>query len=246
MQPADGDRLRPIPLFEVERTVLGRRPSLTDPTGVIPQQERLYAGGPTSVRGFQQNELGKVVYIARSDQPNVDSLVIPPSASQPATTFQYFVSSNPNDVRIDRTVPLGGNSLLVLNAELRLRVPFLLPELLQFTPFIDGGNVWTRTVGGEERLKWTPGLGVRALTFIGPIQINAGYNDYQRVPGPIYYNPDVSTLACATPGNNIFYVRELGQLKQVDESLDCPQFTPPGRNSFWQKLTFTFSIGSDF
>ena len=227
-------------------TVLGRRLSLTDPTGVIPQQERLYAGGPTSVRGFQQNELGKVVYIARSDQPNVDSLVIPPSASQPATTFQYFVSSNPNDVRIDRTVPLGGNSLLVLNAELRLRLPFLLPELLQFTPFIDGGNVWTRTVGGEERLKWTPGLGVRALTFIGPIQINAGYNDYQRVPGPIYYNPDVSTLACATPGNNIFYVRELGQLKQVDESLDCPQFTPPGRNSFWQKLTFTFSIGSDF
>ena len=228
-------------------TVLGRRLSLTDPTGVIPQQERLYAGGPTSVRGFQQNELGQVVYIAQNRF--VDSLVIPPSASQPATTYQYFVREHPDSQATDRTVPLGGNSLLVVNAELRLRVPFLLPDLLQFTPFIDGGNVWTRTVGGTERLKWTPGLGVRALTFIGPVQINAGYNDYRREKGPLYFNPDVSTLACASPlssGNNITYERDAeGQLKQIGTA-DCPPFTPPGRNSFWQKLTFTFSIGSDF
>lgn len=230
-------------------TVLGRRLRLTDPTGLIPTQERLYAGGPTSVRGFQQNELGQVVYIARSTE--VDSLIIPPSATQPATTYQYFVSSHPDSAATpDRTVPLGGNSLLVVNAELRLRVPFLLPEILQFTPFIDGGNVWTRTIGGRERLKWTPGLGVRAFTFIGPVQMNVGYNDYPREAGAIYYNPNVSTLACASPiasGNTITYVRDAGQLRQVDPTLECPSsFTPPTRNSFWQKLTFTFSIGSDF
>ena len=229
-------------------TVLGRRLRLTDPTGLIPTQERLYAGGPTSVRGFQQNELGKVVYIAR--RANVDSLVIPATATEP-TTFQYFVSSNPDSLASpDRTVPLGGNSLVVVNAELRLRLPFLLPDILQFTPFIDGGNVWTRTIGGRERLKWTPGLGVRAQTFIGPVQLNVGHNDYQREPGPIYFNPDVATLACASPvstGNTIRYFRDGdGQLKQLDPALECPAYSPPSRRSFWQKLTFTVSIGSDF
>jgi outer membrane protein assembly factor BamA len=229
-------------------TVLGRRLRLTDPTGLIPTQERLYAGGPTSVRGFQQNELGKVVYIAR--RANVDSLVIPATATEP-TTFQYFVSSNPDSLASpDRTVPLGGNSLFVVNAELRVRLPFFLPDILQFTPFIDGGNVWTRTVGGRERLKWTPGLGVRAQTFIGPVQLNVGHNDYQREPGPIYFNPDVATLACASPvstGNSIRYFRDGdGQLKQLDPTLECPAYSPPSRKSFWQKLTFTVSIGSDF
>lgn len=226
-------------------TVLGRRLRLTDPTGLIPTQERLYAGGPTSVRGFQQNELGQVVYIARSQL--VDSLVIPPSATEPNTTYRYFVGSTPDSLTPERAVPLGGNSLLVVNAELRLRIPFLFPNLLQFTPFLDGGNVWTRTVGGSERLKWTPGLGVRALTFIGPIQVNVGYNDYAREPGPIFFNPNVSTLACASPGNSITYFRDVDrQLKQVDPALECPRYSPPSRNSFWQKLTFTFSIGSDF
>ena len=231
-------------------TVLGRRLSLTDPTGLIPTQERLYAGGPTSVRGFQQNELGKVVYIAPNRDGVVDSLVIPPTASQPETTYQFFVTSDPDSLPApDRTVPLGGNSLLVVNAELRLRLPFLLPDLLQFTPFIDGGNVWTRTVGGTERLRWTPGLGVRALTFFGPVQVNVGYNDYQREPGPLYFNPNVSTLACASPiasGNDITYKREAdGQLTQVTGG-DCPDYAPPTRKRFWQKLTLTFSIGSDF
>jgi outer membrane protein insertion porin family/translocation and assembly module TamA len=221
---------------------------LTDPTGLIPTQQRLYAGGPTSVRGFQQNELGKVVYIAPTTR--VDSLVIPPSGSQTETTYQFFVTSNLDSLPApERTVPLGGNSLLVVNAELRLRLPFLFPDILQFTPFVDGGNVWTRTVGGAERLKWTPGLGVRALTFIGPVQVNAGYNDYQRERGPLYFNPNVSTLACASPlstGNDITYRRGSdGQLIQVTGG-ECPNYSPPTRKSFWQKLTFTVAIGSDF
>ena len=46
--------------------VIGRR--LSDTLLFVPPQERLYAGGPTSVRGFQQNELGDLVYtIARAD-----------------------------------------------------------------------------------------------------------------------------------------------------------------------------------
>ena len=44
--------------------VFGR--TLGSETGFIPPQERLYAGGPTSVRGFSQNELGSAIYIAQS------------------------------------------------------------------------------------------------------------------------------------------------------------------------------------
>ncbi|MEO6878020.1 MAG: POTRA domain-containing protein, partial [Gemmatimonadaceae bacterium] len=39
-----------------------------------PQQERLYAGGATSVRGFQQNELGSVVYLLDASAIVVDTL----------------------------------------------------------------------------------------------------------------------------------------------------------------------------
>ena len=45
-------------------TVFGR--NLGSATGFIPPQERLYAGGPTTVRGFSQNELGSLIYIARA------------------------------------------------------------------------------------------------------------------------------------------------------------------------------------
>jgi outer membrane protein insertion porin family/translocation and assembly module TamA len=44
--------------------VFGREVTLgTDTTVFIPQQERLYAGGANTVRGYKQNELGPVVYL---------------------------------------------------------------------------------------------------------------------------------------------------------------------------------------
>jgi hypothetical protein len=78
------------------------------------------------------------------------------------------------------------------------------------------------------------------------VQVNVGYNDYDREPGPIYFNPNVQTLACASPGNNITYRRDAGgQLEQATGG-ECPRFFPSARKSFGRKLTFTFSIGSDF
>lgn len=223
--------------------VLGRRIRLSDATGFIPPQERLYAGGATSVRGFQQNELGSLVYIARNSNVDVDTVGGTPT--DPVLRFQ--VITNQDSIQTpDRAVPLGGNSLVVGNVEYRLRDPFFLPNLLQYTFFIDGGDVWTRGTGRPPQMKWTPGLGFRALTLFGPVQINIGYNRYDRVLGPIYYNPDVSTLACATPGNTITYTRNSsGQLVEVTPGT-CGEYEPPRRRSFFQRLTFTFSIGPDF
>lgn len=226
--------------------VLGRRLSLSDSTGFIPPQERLYAGGPTSVRGFQQNELGSLVYI--SGESNVGSAVVDVTGAD--TTFNFFVSANPDSIRSpERAVPLGGNSLVVANIEYRIRDPFFFPNLLQYTLFMDGGDVWTR---GDRKLtmKWTPGVGFRALTPVGPVQVNIGYNRYSRERGAIYYNPNVLTLACASPGNTLTYRRGPstgGQLVAVNPNASCPDtFTPPTRRSWYQKLTFTFSIGPDF
>src|SRR5689334_6400244 len=48
-------------------SVFGR--NVESATGFIPPQERLYAGGPTTVRGFSQNELGSLIYISGTYQP---------------------------------------------------------------------------------------------------------------------------------------------------------------------------------
>lgn len=230
--------------------VVGRR-TATDSVGFVPPQERLYAGGATSVRGFQQNELGRVVYITaplqRDTVPAIDTVAV--GTSGPETI--YRLSARPGQFGVDRTVPLGGNSLAVLNIDFRIRDPFLFPDLLQYTFFLDAGAVGTRTASdlgiGLDKLRWTPGVGVRMLTFVGPVQVNVGYNGYKREAGPLYYNPNVQTLNCVTPGNTID-LRLSGDGKLVPASTtpqSCPNFSPPERTGL-RRLTFTFSIGSDF
>ena len=230
--------------------VVGRR-TATDSVGFVPPQERLYAGGATSVRGFQQNELGRVVYITaplqRDTVPAIDTVTVGTSGTETI----YRLSARPGQFGVDRTVPLGGNSLAVLNIDFRIRDPFLFPDLLQYTLFLDAGAVGTRTATdlgiGLDKLKWTPGIGVRMITLIGPVQVNVGYNGYKREAGPLYYNPNVQTLNCVTPGNTID-LRLSGEGKLVPASTTpqaCPNFSPPERTGL-RRLTFTFSIGSDF
>jgi outer membrane protein assembly factor BamA len=103
-------------------------------TGFIPPQERLYAGGPTSVRGFSQNELGSVTYIASSYE-----LVTPAESGLADSVFRVPAG----ETSFRRAVPVGGNSMVVGNLELRMPSPFL-PEFLQWTLFTDAGDVWNR------------------------------------------------------------------------------------------------------
>src|SRR5436190_14350062 len=106
----------------------------SSPTGgkQPPQQERLYAGGASSVRGFQQNELGSLLYVL----DDADTVKF----NQLGTDTAYF--TYPTSLkRSRRVVPVGGNSLFVANVDYRVRSPFL-PQLLQFTFFTDVGSVW--------------------------------------------------------------------------------------------------------
>lgn len=230
--------------------VAGRR-TAADSVGFVPPQERLYAGGATSVRGFQQNELGRVVYITaplqRDTIPAIDTLPVGVSGTETI----YRLSARAGQFGVDRTVPLGGNSLAVMNFDFRIRDPFLFPDLLQYTLFLDAGAVGTRTATdlgiGLDQLKWTPGVGIRMITLIGPVQMNVGYNGYKREAGPLYYNPNVQTLNCVTPGNTIdLRLSAGGTLVPASATPQaCPNFAPPERTGL-RRLTFTFSIGSDF
>jgi len=209
-----------------------------------PPQERLYAGGATSVRGFQQNELGPLVYLISQD--NLDSVHI--------TDTSYALVAKPTAGAF-RSIPVGGNLLFVANVELRVRDPFF-PALLEYVPFLDAGAV--QQVGVHNlspgKLSYTPGLGIRVFSPIGPIQLNAGYNPYGGRPGTAYFATPVNTftnkapLVCVTavgePQVPVF-VQKDGQL--VQNFAACPStFRPALSSGFLKHLTFTLSIGTDF
>jgi outer membrane protein assembly factor BamA len=235
--------------------VLGRTLSFGDPVGFIPPQERLYAGGAASVRGFQQNELGDLIYIAEDA----------PTKIQGTGDTVYFEVANE---RLRRVVPVGGNSLIVGNFEVRLRSAFY-PELIQYTLFADAGDVWQRGRAIDPRehkasalwlngLKWTPGVGVRIFTPVGPFQANVGYNPFVRPLGAIYYDQAPSPtgfapLYCVSPGNRIPAVPRSGQAPGAPVEYEqlsvatCPATFQPGQSrTFFSRLTVTFSIGPDF
>jgi len=221
----------------------------------LPPQERLYAGGPNTVRGFQQNELGPVVYVAKPAYVEV---------TQPdADTRTFKVITDPDSAKIERKgydfVPTGGNTLIVANAEVRTRDPFF-PNLIQYTFFVDAGKVWERGSGAlffddKNKIKWTPGLGISVLTFLGPIGITAGYNNYPRQPGVLYYNDqfikstgDVPTNGtyCLDPSGVPVVARRINGVWIQDGSGQCPTGFSPVKTNWNDRITLQFSIGQAF
>ena len=226
-------------------SVFGR--NVESATGFIPPQERLYAGGPTTVRGFSQNELGSLIYISGSYEgffiDNADG------------TRDTVLRQSHTDSLVRRIVPVGGNSLAVGNLELRLPSPFL-PELLQWTLFTDAGEVWNRGTRQlkEVKLKVTPGIQLTAFSPVGPVRLAVGYNPYRRPPGPIYYEALSlgGELLCVSPFNTIkthISYDQLGNVSSISQEPGgvCPStYQPPKDNSLRSKLTFSFAIGQAF
>ncbi len=132
----------------------------------VPPEQRFYAGGPNSVRGYGRNELGPRVYVQ-------------------TVTVDTAGDSTFSDVL---TAPTGGNSVFVFNAELRFATP-LFPQRMRVGLFVDVGQVWER---GQElittrSLRVTPGAGLRFSTPLGPVRLDAAYKDYASEPGPLLY-----------------------------------------------------------
>lgn len=222
-------------------TVLGSRLNLTGSAAprFIPLQERLYAGGSNSVRGFRQNEMGPAIYIPKG----FDTTTVPGH-----DTLQYW-RANPLKVG-DRTVPTGGDNVIVANVELRLRAPAY-PELVQYALFVDAGQVWNRGRAGTgvnfAEIRVTPGVGLRVFTPVGPIRVDVGYNPYRRPAGPAYITDLSGNLICVSPENTLRVRVVSGENpRQIDEG-DCPAtYVPRFGSKIWNRLTFQFSIGQPF
>lgn len=147
-----------------ERSVLGVRfklgailpATLSGQTGdveYVPTEDRFYAGGANTVRGYGQNELGPVVRVLQVDTVTADSII--------------------------RTSPTGGTNLLVMNVEYRFPLPGF-AQKLSGAVFVDAGRL---VDGSSDQvnapgLRVTPGVGVRLASPLGPIRFDIAFNPY--------------------------------------------------------------------
>ncbi len=142
--------------------------------GYVPPDQRFYAGGPNSVRGYGRNELGPRVYITTTDTlaPGAIDTILP--------SGKVFANV--------LTAPTGGNAVMVLNAELRFPSP-IFAQRMRLGLFIDVGQVWERgeVQGSVQGMRVTPGLGVRFATPLGPVRVDVAYNGYPAERGPLLY-----------------------------------------------------------
>ena len=228
--------------------VVGSGLSFSDNSVYVPPQERLFAGGPTTVRGFRQNELGPALYIPGAYDTVRVSGARGGDPSNPRDTVYFRARADSSSPRV---IPTGGNALVVANLEVRVRSP-ILPDLVQGTIFADVGEVWNRGAAGAglgfSALRWSPGLGVRVKTLIGFLRLDIAYNPYQRLSGSAYFDTSVASggaLLCVSPGNTLRVTSAGGQLQQQTGS--CPAtFQPPHESSFFRRLTPSISIGQAF
>ncbi len=138
---------------------------------LVHPQKRFYAGGANSVRGFPENRLGPRVLTTDV----ADLLSVPPAGSQAACQPEQIV-----DDSCDPTIPdgefspraVGGNVVIEGNMEVR----FPLPSGFQGVTFLDFGQVWkARQQVRLSDLEFSPGVGVRYFSPIGPIRVDLGY-----------------------------------------------------------------------
>ncbi|HEV8599499.1 MAG TPA: BamA/TamA family outer membrane protein [Gemmatimonadales bacterium] len=181
------------------RLVLG---GAGDEANFVPPEQRFYAGGPNDVRGYNRNQLGPLVYVVR--ETAIDSAgTVPEDSVQIAAT--------------------GGNSIVVGNVELRVPSPFL-GDRLRFAVFADGGTVWERGgsgPGSTVAFRVTPGGGIRFVTPLGPVRVDAAYSFSVLPPGRLYQ------------------VESSGDLRQIRDSYQKTRKTGRG----W---VFQFSVGQAF
>ncbi|MCO6510440.1 MAG: BamA/TamA family outer membrane protein [Aridibacter famidurans] len=136
--------------------------------GLLPISERFFAGGSTTIRGFDFEAAGPRVVVV------------------PEGTFR---NDQGEEITLDPfTIPFGGNALAIVNLE--ARIPFT--DSLRVVPFYDGGNVFRKPseifnpadeVPGDQfetniRAVWTHtvGLGFRIKTpFGGEFAVDYGY-----------------------------------------------------------------------
>jgi len=116
----------------------------------VPLSERFFAGGETTHRGFALDRLGTLC-INEDESPILGC---------EATLVR--------DETTKRILPLGGNALLLFNAEYR----FPIFSTLGGAAFVDVGNVYKGSRIRFDDLRYGAGFGLRYLSPVGPLRID--------------------------------------------------------------------------
>jgi outer membrane protein assembly factor BamA len=135
-------------------------------------QKRFFAGGANSVRGFAQNQLGPRVLIVA-----VEDLVEERNGEPPVCAVEEVLDltcdASPLADGVFTVRPSGGSTLLEGSVELRFPV---WGDNLDGATFMDFGQVWSRSRDvGLDDLEFTPGLGLRYQTPVGPVRVDLAY-----------------------------------------------------------------------
>lgn len=154
----------------------------------VPYDDRFFAGGASTVRGYANNSLG------------------PQVTDEDELAYLNYTS----DVLLPENPARGGNYLLLTNAEWRIPLPLLRKWGLATVTFLEGGNVWAElrdlhlrgfrlvsdpgfpTDPGSTKdwdYRYSVGTGLRFDTPFGPVRIDVGFplkrvrylSDYQNV-----------------------------------------------------------------
>ncbi len=152
-------------------------------SGYVPPEDRLYGGGPNSVRGYAQNELGPLVRVL--DRVTVDT------------------ATGKADSIIRRSAT-GGDRLLLATAELRFPLSFFSPRVFGAL-FVDAGQVIESETSEDPlyELRVTPGVGFRVATALGPMRLDVGFNPYAPQASHLYVE-DTSTGELVTDTDNLY------------------------------------------
>lgn len=119
----------------------------------VPLSQTFFTGGGSTLRGFPLDGAGPQKTIPACGNP-----------ADPATCSKI-------------QVPVGGDALFLVNSELRIPTPRLLPNL-GLALFYDGGNVFSHVGFTNLGASYTNtvGIGLRYNTAVGPIRIDLGHN----------------------------------------------------------------------
>jgi outer membrane protein insertion porin family len=116
----------------------------------LPQSERFYAGGDTTIRGFALDQVGT-----------------------------RHIPAQPNDTLGADLLPIGGNGVVIFNAELRAPIA----GGVGVVGFVDTGNVFSRASEIDlMELRTAVGTGVRYKSPFGPFRFDLGFK-INRQPG---------------------------------------------------------------
>jgi outer membrane protein assembly factor BamA len=205
-------------------------------------QKRFFGGGSNSVRGFAQYRLGPKLLTIEDGRVLADTARFRPGCTPQdinagVCDVANLARQSPGEFEVR---PVGGAMLLEGNVEARFPI---WSDRVRGAAFLDFGQVWRSAdeidLGG---LAWTPGVGIRYFSPIGPIRIDIGYN-----PAGAERLAVVTSEVCHRTATDVCEDIQPGVTYPIDE-LGNRRRLRALPSVVWQpeRFQFHFSIGQAF